>query len=120
AVAHDLVEAKAQLRGSAADGMDEFRVEKRLSSRKSKRGNAMCVSVFQETQGSANIEAVRPFNRYAAMRAAEIALKSPRKRQVIRPKRACPPLHRSRVTSGQCGLRAVRRHDDVFRKGLFH
>src|ERR1043165_3271605 len=69
-------------------GKQEFGIDKWLAAGEAEQANAVGVGVFQKADGRRDVEAVGPFDRHAAVGTAEVALISPRKRQVIRPK--CP------------------------------
>ena len=87
AVRHDLVEAEAQFGATPTEGQHELRVQERLAAGEAEDADAERVGIFQEAQGHRDIEPIRPFNRHAAMRAAQVTLICAGKGQVIRPKR---------------------------------
>ena len=74
AVAHDFVEAEAEFGGAATDRMHKLWIEKRFAARQAEDADALSVSVFQEAHADGNVQAIGPFDGYAAMAQLEVAL----------------------------------------------
>src|SRR5262249_53424952 len=87
-----------------------LRVEEGFAAGEAEGADAAGVGAFQETQGSADVETVRPFDRDAAMRAGQVALIGTGEGEVVGPEGSGAALHRADAgpVRGRDGVRRVR------------
>src|SRR5579884_1381067 len=79
--------------------MHEFREQKWLAAREAQDADAVGVRIFHKADGNTDVEAVRPLDRYAAMRALEVALVRAGERQIVGAKRSAAAPDRAGITA---------------------
>src|SRR5215471_16086294 len=95
AVGHDLVKLKPQCDGTAAESVYKLRVQERLAAREAEDVDAGSVGVFQKAKRSFNLQPIRPFDGYAAVRAGQVALKCSSEGHIVGPKGARAAANRT-------------------------
>src|SRR5262249_35770102 len=91
-----------------ADGVDELRIEERLTPCQAEGPDALGVGVVEEAKGNADVEAIGPLDRHATVRTGQIALVGSGKGEVIG---AESPRSRRRSTGSPGACVGIPRHE---------
>src|SRR5207245_8254157 len=97
AVGHNLVKAAAQLGGAAAEGEEEFGIQKRLAAGEAEDADPIAIGVLQKSHGHVDLESVGPFDRHATVGTHEVALIGAGKGEVVGAESPRSPPDRTRV-----------------------
>jgi hypothetical protein len=74
AVGHHLVEPKAELGPATGQGQQEFGVQERLAAGEAEHADAVSARLLEKADRGRDVEAVRPLDRHATVRAGQVAL----------------------------------------------
>src|SRR5712692_2744928 len=100
-VGRNLIETETEFGRPAAHDVQKLRIKEGLPSGEAKNAYSIGMGVLQEAHGHRDRQALRPFDRHTAVRAAQIALVGAGEGKVIGTKRSCTAAHRTLHSSSE-------------------